>query len=93
VIFVIHDPLRADLPMGSTIGQLFGLPRATANLAAAIAGGEDMQDYADRLGISINTARYHLKTAFDRIGVHSQTELTRRIILALRDLSDHREGG
>jgi DNA-binding CsgD family transcriptional regulator len=50
-----------------------------------------MQDYAERLGISINTARYHLKTAFDRIGVHSQTELTRRIILALRDLSDHRE--
>jgi len=93
VIFVIHDPLRADLPTGPMIGQLFGLPRATANLAAAIAGGEDMQDYASRHGISINTARYHLKTAFDRIGVHSQSELTRRIILALRDLSDHREGG
>jgi DNA-binding CsgD family transcriptional regulator len=58
-----------------------------------VAGGEDLQDYANRTGISINTARYHLKTAFDRLGVHSQTELTRRIILALRDLADHRDGG
>ncbi len=70
VMFIIHDPLRADLPTGLMIGQLFGLPPATANLAAAIAGGEDLQDYANRTGISINTARYHLTTAFDRLGVH-----------------------
>lgn len=90
VIFAIHDPLRAELATGAAIALLFGLPQATANLTAAVTTGEDLQDYADRLGISINTARYHLKTAFERIGVRSQAELSRRVITALRDLSDHR---
>ncbi|MGE3308265.1 MAG: helix-turn-helix transcriptional regulator, partial [Rhizobiaceae bacterium] len=90
VIFAIHDPLGAELATGAAIALLFGLPQATANLTAAVTTGEDLQDYAERLGISVNTARYHLKTAFERIGVRSQAELSRRVTTALRDLSDHR---
>ena len=92
VIFVIHDPLVQPQPVAQTIGALFGLPPATANLVAAIAAHEDLTAYAERVGISMNTVRYHLKTAFARTGVGRQSELVRLVIVALRDLSDHRDG-
>ena len=92
VIFVIHDPLLQPQPAASTIGALFGLPPATANLVAAIAAHEDLAAYAERVGISMNTVRYHLKTAYARTGARRQSELVRLVVAALRDLTDHREG-
>jgi len=41
----------------------------------------------------MNTVRYHLKTAYARIGVKRQSELVRLVTAALRDLTDHRNGG
>jgi PAS domain-containing protein len=93
VIFVIHDPQVQPQPVAQTIGALFGLPPATANLVAAIAAHEDLTAYAERVGISMNTVRYHLKTAYARTGVGRQSELVRLVIAALRDLTDHRESG
>ena len=93
VIFVIHDPLLQPLPVAETIGALFGLPQATANLVAAIAAQEELPTYAERTGISMNTVRYHLKTAYARTGVRRQSELVRLVVTALRDLTDHREPG
>ena len=63
--------------------------QATANLVAAIAAHEDLTAYAERVGISMNTVRYHLKTAYARTGVRRQSELVRLVIAALRDLTDH----
>lgn len=37
---------------------------------------------AERLEISINTARTHLQRAFDKTGVHSQPALVRRLLSA-----------
>jgi hypothetical protein len=93
VIFVIHDPLIQPQPVAATIGVLFGLPQATANLVAAIAAQEELTDYAERAGISMNTVRYHLKTAYARTGVKRQSELVRLVTAALRDLTDHRDSG
>jgi hypothetical protein len=45
-----------------------------------------VKDYADWEQISINTVKFHLKTAFERTGTRSQLELLRRTILALDDL-------
>ena len=91
VIFVIHDPLVQPQPVAQTIGGLFGLPQGTAKLVAAIAAGEDLKAYAERAGISMNTVRYHLRTAYARTGVRRQSELVRLISSALRDLADHRD--
>jgi hypothetical protein len=93
VMFVIHDPLVQPQPVAATIGALFGLPQATANLVAAIAAQQELADYAERTGISMNTVRYHLKTAYARVGVKRQSELVRLVTAALRDLTDHRNGG
>ena len=93
MIFVIHDPLSQPQPVAATIGVLFGLPQATANLVAAIAAQEELAAYAERTGVSMNTVRYHLKTAYARTGVKRQSELVRLVTAALRDLTDHRDGG
>ena len=39
----------------------------------------------------MNTVRFHLKSAYARIGVRRQAELIRRVTAALRDLADHRD--
>jgi hypothetical protein len=93
VMFVIHDPLLQARTDAQTISALFGLPKGTANLVAAIAANEDLQAYAERTGISMNTVRYHLKAAYSRTGVRRQSELVRMVTTALRDLTDHRDNG
>ena len=93
VMFIIHDPLLKAQSDTQTIAALFGLPKGTAQLVAAIAANEDLQAYADRTGISMNTVRYHLKAAYSRTGVRRQSELVRLVTTALRDLTDHRDSG
>lgn len=92
VSFVIHDPLLQPQPLAQTIATLFDLPPATAKLVAAIAAHEDLKDYAERAGVSMNTVRYHLKTAYARTGTHRQSELVGLVVAALRDLADSRQG-
>jgi DNA-binding CsgD family transcriptional regulator len=61
-------------------------------LLAALADGEELSAYAERAGISMNTVRFHLKTAYARTGAKRQSELVRLVTAALRDLADHRNG-
>lgn len=93
VMFIIHDPLLKAQSDAQTIAALFGLPKGTAQLVAAIAANEELQAYADRTGISMNTVRYHLKAAYGRTGVRRQSELVRLVATALRDVTDHRDKG
>jgi hypothetical protein len=92
-LFVIHDPLAQPPSMPKLIAAMFNLPRGTANLVAAIANGEELTAYAERAGISMNTVRFHLKTAYARTGARRQSELVRLVTAALRDLAGHRDGG
>lgn len=90
-VFVIHDPLYRLPSVPQLVAEIFGLPLGSATMVAALAAGEDLRDYAERAGISMNTVRFHLKTAYARTGVHRQSDLVRLITAALRDLSDHRQ--
>lgn len=89
-ILVIHDPLNRTPPLPELLSEMFALPRSAASLLAALAAGEELRDYAERTGISVNTVRFHLKSAFARTGVHRQSEIVRMATAALRDLADHR---
>lgn len=59
----------------------FGLTPAEARLAAALAGGESLSDYADRSGISRNTAKGYLKQLFSKTGTSRQAEVVRQVLL------------
>lgn len=66
------DPeiLRVDL----------GITRREADVAALLASGADLGSVAARLGMSVHTARVHLKSVFAKTGAPSQTDLVRRIV-------------
>jgi DNA-binding CsgD family transcriptional regulator len=64
------ERIRADLDIS---------PRE-AELAAHLAAGLGVEVTAERLAISVETARHHLKSIFAKTGTHSQAELVRRIL-------------
>lgn len=60
---------------GELLRERFGLTRAEARLALAIADGAGLGAAAERLGIQMSTARAHLKSVFLKTGTHRQAEL------------------
>src|SRR5271170_74206 len=93
ILIAIHDPNRRIASAVQRIAQLLHVPLGAAKVVEAILDGIELKDYADRAGISMNTVKFHLKTAFDRTGARSQTDLVRRALLALNDLGPYFSGG
>jgi DNA-binding CsgD family transcriptional regulator/PAS domain-containing protein len=92
-LVLIHDPdTRMPTPT-QTIAAMYGLSPRGAELAAALAAGEDLKEYAERAGISMHTARFHLKRLFATLGVRSQAELVRRMMRALTEFNLARRNG
>ena len=84
-IILVHDPDRRPGPP-ELLRECLGLTAAAAALVAALAGEDNLQTYAERSGISIHTARFHLRTALGRTGTRSQAELVRLAVRLLQDL-------
>ena len=58
-----------------------GLTAAERGLALSLASGSSLRETATAAGISVNTARRHLASIFDKTGVHRQVELVRLLTL------------
>jgi DNA-binding CsgD family transcriptional regulator/PAS domain-containing protein len=86
VILLIHDPSALAEIAPETIAAAFDLTRPAAELLAALLAGEEAASYAARRGLSYETVRYHLKTAFGRTGVRNRGRLMQAVSLALRDI-------
>jgi GAF domain-containing protein len=89
VLFAIHDPSRRIASAVQRIAHLLHVPLGAAKIAAAILQGVELKDYADREEISMNTVKFHLKTAFERTGSRSQADLVRRALMVLNDLEPY----
>jgi PAS domain-containing protein len=89
VLFVIHDPSRRVVSLVKLIADVLHVPLGAAKVIGAILDGVELKDYAEREGISANTVKFHLKTAFGRTETRSQTDLVRRTLLALNELGPH----
>jgi DNA-binding NarL/FixJ family response regulator len=59
--------------------SLYGLTHTEAKLVQFMTNGMTLDDAADELQISVNTARTHLKHIFHKTGINRQTELIHRI--------------
>ena len=62
------------------IGRWYDLTPAEARLAAALAEGESLEEAAELLGITRNTARTHLKRIFAKTGTNRQGALVRLLL-------------
>ncbi len=58
---------------------LYGLTHTEAKLVQFMTNGMTLDEAADELEISVNTARTHLKHVFHKTGINRQTELIHRI--------------
>jgi DNA-binding CsgD family transcriptional regulator len=85
-LVLIHDPDRTTADMTGAIVTIFGLPKGTARLLAALVQGEETRDYAEKHGLSYETVRHHLKVAFARTGARSQARLLQAVAKALSHL-------
>ena len=79
-ILFISDSEASVRPPVERLRVVYGLTPAESRLAALVADGHDTTAAAERLGISLNTAKFHLKTVFEKIGVSRQAQLVRRVL-------------
>lgn len=58
---------------------MYGLTRSEVNLVQSLANGQSLEEGAQSLSISVNTARTHLKHIFHKTGAKRQSELLHRV--------------
>ena len=62
------------------VARRYGLTRAEAKLLQALVDGKRLTDYAEGAGITLNTAKTHLKQIFAKTGSRRQSDLIRLIL-------------
>ena len=66
--------------------KLYGLSRAEASLAQAIADGRSVGEAADDLGLTLETTRNYTKRIYAKTGARGQADLVRMLISGLAAL-------
>jgi DNA-binding CsgD family transcriptional regulator len=86
-VLLVHDPLSRSRHAVEILQSALGLRPGAAKLAAALAGDDDLQSYAERERISINTVRFHLRSALAQTQTRTQAELVGVVVRLLRDIA------
>jgi DNA-binding CsgD family transcriptional regulator len=79
-IVLVSDPETEMQARVESLRHRFGFTPAEATFALEIIKGDGRQATADRLGITVGTARSHLSKIFDKTGVRHQAELVRLLL-------------
>ena len=80
VVVFVSRPEREPATAAQHLAQLYRLTPREAEIVSLLLEGLDIPSAADRLAISSNTARTHLRRIFDKTGTHRQTELVSLIL-------------
>jgi DNA-binding CsgD family transcriptional regulator len=91
VVIFVADPAKAVLPSTIQLRDHFGFTAAEAALALQIVSGNGLKACAQRLGVTLATARTHLRHIFEKTGTSRQAELV-RLILSSRHAVRHPGG-
>jgi DNA-binding CsgD family transcriptional regulator len=78
-IIFANDPSSRRSPAIAALAKLYRLTSAEARLLKALLQGEKIAKYAERRGLSINTANTQLKRIFEKTGAHRQSDLMRQV--------------
>lgn len=87
-ILFIGDSQASRSPSSERLQVVYGLTPAEARLTSAVVDGGGMGLAAQALGLSSNTAKYHLKAVFGKVGVSSQAQLVRRVMADVGGLAE-----
>ncbi len=75
IVITITCPSRRVLLDPDVLRRMYSLTRSEANLACRLASGETVEQAAESLAISNNTARTHLKRIFMKTDTNRQSQL------------------
>lgn len=92
VLVFLAAPDGDSLPSERRLGRCFGLTPAEARLTRRLVEGQTLPSAAAALGISTNTARTHLKRAFEKTGARRQAELVSLVLRSLPRTNDDPNG-
>lgn len=87
-LVLISDPSVSPKSRAAFMRMLYGLTPTESRLADLLLEGLEVRGIADRLGITIETARFHLKRVLAKTGTRRQTELM-RLMLSLPGMPDN----
>jgi DNA-binding CsgD family transcriptional regulator len=76
----LYGECRLGRDIIGLLTDLFGLLPSEARLAAALGDGDRLTEAADRLGLTIETARNYSKKIFAKTGTRGQADLVRLIL-------------
>lgn len=82
MVLVSFNDQETEKQRLSVARSVYGLSKGQMRVAALVAEGHDVVKTAEKLEISINTARTHLQRMFDKTGVRTQTALVRLLLSA-----------
>ena len=84
-LLVLNDVMERRSVSPAMLQEVLRVSPAEARLAAALATGETLKDYAEKTGLSLNTVRSQLKSVFGKVNVSSQVELSKALCWLNRD--------
>jgi DNA-binding CsgD family transcriptional regulator len=79
-LLLISAPEQSTPTDAKLLQKLLDLTPMEARLTAAIVEGRTVKEFAEETGISMNTARTHLKSVFAKTGVSRQAALVRFVL-------------
>lgn len=85
-VLMIYEPHAGRHLARRILTDLYGLSEAESGLALLLFQGETLEHAAQRLHVSLNTAKTHLQHIFTKCDVHSQGELLQLLSLGPRTL-------
>lgn len=91
ILAFLVDPTRPTPLDDDRVVKLFALTPAETRLLAEFIRGLDLHESAARLGISIHTARAHMKAAMQKVGVNRQPELMRKLLISATRIGPHND--
>lgn len=80
VALFVSDPDAERISEADSLAKLYALTHSEAELVRLLALGYSLEEASAKRGVSVNTARSHLKHAFAKTGTSRQGELVRLVI-------------
>lgn len=80
VLAIIHDPETRIRLKPAIVAKVHGLTATEALVAAALAEGHTLAEFANVHGCTEQTARVHLKRILDKTGTKRQADLVRALL-------------
>jgi DNA-binding CsgD family transcriptional regulator/pSer/pThr/pTyr-binding forkhead associated (FHA) protein len=79
-LFITDPDAELETPV-ATLSRLYGLTVTESEVAGELLAGRTPEELASQLGISIHTARTHVKRILAKTGTRRQSELLRLLLL------------